>query len=199
MLEIGLGCDMQYGPGHSLRLWQGYFPQVDLHFLEYDAECAALHARNITGATVHVGDQASEADLRRLVERAGADFDLIIDDGGHSWLQQHTSLDVLLHSGLAPGGLYIIEDLLTSTAEPSYQKYWDHADNFVERLLRMQRVIMLESGRQPGHRQPDGGRQGGWVSAVKWIACAPGICALKKYDQRDLRLRRPFPRSSAPP
>lgn len=38
---------------------------------------------------------------------------LQIDDGGHSWNQQRTSFDVLFPA-VVPGGVYILEDLLTS-------------------------------------------------------------------------------------
>ncbi len=31
MLEIGLGCDMGYGPGASYNTWLEYFPHVDLY------------------------------------------------------------------------------------------------------------------------------------------------------------------------
>ena len=149
MPEIGLGCSMLYGAGHSLRVWLAYFPQVDLHFLEYDAECAAKQTKNITDATIHVGDQANLDDLQRMVDLSGADFDLIIDDGGHLCHQQHASLDMLIHKALAPGGVYVIEELVTSSAEPLYKSSWDSTENFVQRLLRLQRVIMLEAGRQP--------------------------------------------------
>jgi hypothetical protein len=42
MLEIGLGCDMQYGPGASATLWRSYFPEADLWFAEYNGERAHL-------------------------------------------------------------------------------------------------------------------------------------------------------------
>lgn len=30
MLEIGLGCNMNYGPGHSYKTWLEFFPNVDM-------------------------------------------------------------------------------------------------------------------------------------------------------------------------
>jgi hypothetical protein len=40
ILEIGLGCGMQYGPGASAYLWRDYFgPLATIHFLEYDQTC----------------------------------------------------------------------------------------------------------------------------------------------------------------
>ena len=57
MLEIGLGCDMSYGPGHSYYTWLEYFSNVDLYYIEYDAACAALWVNLTEGATVFAGDQ----------------------------------------------------------------------------------------------------------------------------------------------
>jgi hypothetical protein len=30
MPEIGLGCDMLYGPGASVKLWKEFLPEADL-------------------------------------------------------------------------------------------------------------------------------------------------------------------------
>lgn len=32
ILEIGLGCDMGYGPGASAKLWRKYFPESEVWF-----------------------------------------------------------------------------------------------------------------------------------------------------------------------
>jgi hypothetical protein len=84
LLEIGLGCDMSYGPGASYWTWLEYFPYVDLYYIEYDAECAAKWANATTGATIFTGDQADVKFLERFMKEAGDDFDVIIDDGGHT-------------------------------------------------------------------------------------------------------------------
>ena len=36
MLEIGLGCNMNYGPGASLALHKKLFPKAELWEAEYD-------------------------------------------------------------------------------------------------------------------------------------------------------------------
>ena len=113
MLEIGLGCNMGYGPGSSYKLWMEYFPHVDLYFIEYDGACAAKWANATPGATIFTGDQADRAFLSEFMVESGGDFDVIIDDGGHSMTQQRVSLEVLWDA-VKPGGLYFIEDLGTS-------------------------------------------------------------------------------------
>ncbi|POS75632.1 hard-surface induced protein 5 [Diaporthe helianthi] len=94
MLEIGLGCDMSYGPGASYYTWLEYFPNVELYFMEYDADL-----------------------LENFMKEHGKDFDIIIDDGGHTMVQQMTSLQYLWKA-VKPGGLYFIEDLETSFLSP---------------------------------------------------------------------------------
>ena len=39
MLEIGLGCNMDYGPGASVQIWRQLLPHAELWEAEYDAAC----------------------------------------------------------------------------------------------------------------------------------------------------------------
>lgn len=113
-LEIGLGCDAKHGPGRSLELWLEYMPNVDLYFLEYDADCAKKWEHMTKGkATIYTGDQADIKVLEKIVRDSGGNFDVVIDDGGHGMEQQIHSLLALWHA-VKPGGLYFVEDLQTS-------------------------------------------------------------------------------------
>ncbi|KAH8678025.1 hypothetical protein BX600DRAFT_507009 [Xylariales sp. PMI_506] len=113
MLEIGLGCNMDYGPGASYYTWLEYFPNVDLYYIEYDADCAKKWAAKTTGATIYVGDQEDIPFLKRFINDTGGDFDIIIDDGGHTMKQQINSIETLWGT-VKPGGMYFVEDLETS-------------------------------------------------------------------------------------
>ncbi|PSC75746.1 hard-surface induced 5 [Micractinium conductrix] len=121
ILEIGLGCDMPKdwgGVGNSLRLWQRLFPKAQISFIEGDGACAEKFRSVIeaTGGRLYVGLQADAAAIAQVVEHATstqAPFDLIVDDGGHVATDQLLSLQGLWPA-LRPGGLYVIEDLLTS-------------------------------------------------------------------------------------
>lgn len=110
-LEIGIytGC--------SVKLWEKYFSQAELHFMDITFEHIKYHT---TRSTYHLGDQQNPADLFRIMNQTGGDFDVIIDDGGHAMQQQITSFKVLFPY-VKSGGLYIIEDLHTS--------YWDAFKN----------------------------------------------------------------------
>ena len=38
MLEIGIGCTMSYGGGHSIELWKRYIPNLELHMVDVDSK-----------------------------------------------------------------------------------------------------------------------------------------------------------------
>ncbi|KAL6891995.1 hypothetical protein GGI43DRAFT_387232 [Trichoderma evansii] len=118
VLEIGLGCNMDYGPGASYYTWLEYFSHVNLYFIEYDGQCANKYQDKTANAHVFIGDQADTLFLAKFFAEATTDglFDIIIDDGGHTMDQQITSLE-FLWKAVKPGGLYVIEDLQTS--------YWE--------------------------------------------------------------------------
>mmetsp|Transcript_26553 Transcript_26553/g.28556 ORF Transcript_26553/g.28556 Transcript_26553/m.28556 type:complete len:177 (+) Transcript_26553:590-1120(+) len=61
MLEIGLGCDMGYGPGASVKLWKALFPEADLWEAEFDGKCVQKNQDMLLelGLKTLVGDQYS--------------------------------------------------------------------------------------------------------------------------------------------
>ena len=110
-LEIGLGCDMKYGPGASVALWKKVIPQAEIWEGEYDADCVekAKEKGQLDGINVLTGDQGDVDVLDRWIEESGGgDFDVIIDDGGHQNCQIWTTF-VKFWPLLKPGGLYFLE------------------------------------------------------------------------------------------
>ena len=103
LLEIGVLR------GHSLRLWEAYFPTA----LIYDVDIEDASAHDTDRITTGVADQASRKELGALVESHGANFDIILDDGGHTMKQQQVSFGFLFQH-VAQGGMYIIENIHTS-------------------------------------------------------------------------------------
>ena len=155
MLEIGLGCGMPYrssgGPstwaatpeGHSVPLWLAFLPRATLNIFEYKADCATRFKANdplrvgAAFARMHMftGDQSKDADLLKAMAVMGSQ-DIIIDDGGHSMMQQQTSFRVLFPF-VKPGG--ICEDTqslpttqlcltLSATAYPRLRHHRGHAE-----------------------------------------------------------------------
>ena len=102
VLEIGV----QHGG--SLKIWRDMFPDAEIVGVDIDPQCKQYEETNIK---VLIGDQHDVKFLESL-----GDFDIIIDDGGHTMTQQQTSLKWLMPQ-LREGGIYVIEDLHTS--------YWE--------------------------------------------------------------------------
>jgi len=122
-LEIGLGCNMAYGPGASVQIWKKLFPLAELWEAEYVEECVETAEKKNQLDDIHVlvGDQADKSVLDSWVEKSGGKFDIIIDDGGHHNCQIHNSFQKLWPQ-LNPGGYYFIEDLHVSLAQAYIHK-----------------------------------------------------------------------------
>ena len=117
VLEIGVET------GRSHRLWLEYFPNATIYGMDvfdktdrsgYVEEFHRLQKGNpyLNRSVMFEGDQSNADDLQRFLSEHGGDFDIIIDDGGHSMEQMQVSLNYLWNS-LKSGGLYVIEDLHT--------------------------------------------------------------------------------------
>lgn len=116
-LEIGLGCTMNYGPGKSLGLWEEYFTHRDarVSFLEVDGACVKDHNIKLRNGTIFVGSQEDVSVLKKIAAdgHTFGGYDVIVDDGGHTMNQQLSSLK-FLWPAVSSGGIYVIEDLMTS-------------------------------------------------------------------------------------
>ena len=120
MLEIGLGCMMDTGPGASVELWKRLFPMVELWEAEYYANCvekARKAGQLVEGVGIVTGDQGDKATLQEWVNRTGGNFDVIVDDGSHHNKHIKATFDELWPS-LRPGGLYFMEDLQVGRDPP---------------------------------------------------------------------------------
>lgn len=107
-LEIGIY------KGHSVMLWEKYFPHAELHFIDISDTLIEYYTPR---AQYHFIDQADIPALQKFAKDIKGGFDIIIDDGGHLMSQQINSFKALFPY-LKSGGLYIVEDLHTS--------YWQH-------------------------------------------------------------------------
>lgn len=107
-LEIGIY------KGSSVKMWEEYFTHADLHFIDINFDAIEYFSKR---AHYHLCNQENREELTQLMQKTGGEFDVIIDDGGHTMSQQITSFTVLFPH-IKRGGMYIIEDLHTS--------YWPH-------------------------------------------------------------------------
>lgn len=113
VFEIGVGGDERSEAGGSLQLWRDYFARSMIIGID-------IHPKVISFGP-HVkfeqADQNSAADLSRVVEKHGRPT-IVIDDGSH--IGEHILASfTYLWPQVAPGGVYVIEDLATSY-DPEY-------------------------------------------------------------------------------
>jgi hypothetical protein len=96
--------------GGSLFMWREYFgPQARIIGIDLNPSAKIWEQH---GFEIHIGDQASEEFWGAFFEKVGP-VDVFIDDGGHTNLQQITTV----HCGVGnirDGGVLIVEDVHTS-------------------------------------------------------------------------------------
>ncbi len=101
LLEIGIYS------GGSLMMWRDYFGnRCTIHGVDNQAECLAYESSSVR---VYIGDQGDPAfwsNTRKSLPR----LDIVVDDGGHTYDQQRTTLEWLLPH-MRPGGVYLCEDI----------------------------------------------------------------------------------------
>jgi len=107
LLEIGVF------QGGSLQMWRKYFGEgVKIIGVDIDPGCRRFED---DATTILIGDQADPGFLAQIRERY-PHIDIIIDDGGHTMVQQITTLGELFPH-LQPHGVYICEDVHTAYIE----------------------------------------------------------------------------------
>jgi len=102
-LEIGIY------KGASVKMWEKYLPNADRHFIDITSEFIEYYSPH---SKYHFFSQTDVPALTALANSLGQ-FDVIIDDGGHTMEQQKISFETLFPF-VKSGGIYIIEDLHTS-------------------------------------------------------------------------------------
>ena len=106
ILEIG----MLHGASH--HLWKDYFSNAEIYGIDIDTNVIINEGR------IHsmIADQSDRVALKAFTDSFPGQFDVIIDDGGHSLEQQQVSFAYLFQF-VKPGGYFIIEDVHTSLPE----------------------------------------------------------------------------------
>jgi hypothetical protein len=130
VLEIGVS------KGGSLQMWKSYFgPTATIYGVDIDPQCKKLEEEQIE---IFIGDQANRDFLRNLRKQIGT-IDILIDDGGHTMLQQITTFEEL-YPAVGETGVYLIEDLHTSYWQEyggGYKKqgsFIEYAKEFIDNM-----------------------------------------------------------------
>lgn len=133
LLEIGIGCDMVWGPGWSYLLWKQYLPNANFTYIDWDKrrnECVSRMGKKTSPLTqedrkflsqkTFWGNQEDISFLQKVTKAQKQPFfDIIVDDGAHTMEAQINSLLVLFTDALRPGGYYFLEDM-----QSSYHEMW---------------------------------------------------------------------------
>jgi hypothetical protein len=120
VLEIGV---YRGGGLEMLRHYLG--PEAYLVGIDIDEVALATAGNHL----VEIGDQADPEFLRRVAEKHGP-FDIVIDDGGHTMLQQIASVETLFPL-LNEDGTYLVEDCHTSYW-PAYADQGPEGQTFID-------------------------------------------------------------------
>lgn len=104
ILEIGVS------QGGSLQMWKEYFGEnAKIFGVDVDPHCKQFEEENIK---IFIGSQSDRKFLRTIKESIPR-VDILIDDGGHTMIQQKVSFKELFDH-IKDDGVYICEDLHTS-------------------------------------------------------------------------------------
>ena len=154
MLEIGLGCTMEYGPGASARLWRSLLPTAEIWFAESNGLCVnkARAEGKLDGLHTMIGSQSDPETLRRWVHQSGGGFHAIIDDGSHSNRDILLTLRILWPA-LRDGGLYFIEDLHVGRSQNG-PVVSDVLQGWAERLMTNTRNESTHARAKPRNHTP---------------------------------------------
>jgi len=113
MLEIGVDN------GRSLKMWEEFFPNANIVGLDIEDKKKYDTERCKT----YILDQSKRGELKKFADENVEKFDFIIDDGSHHMLDQQISFYHLFSKCLKPGGIFVIEDLHTSTVRDGRELY----------------------------------------------------------------------------
>lgn len=143
MLEIGFGCG-HHNHGTSAQMWKKYFqsgsgPDVSLYEIDFGThvdsyrggyepheKCKRDFLEKYPLGTIvdglFLGDQSNHTFLYEVLNMTGSDYDIIIDDGGHTYNHMLQSF-IVLWPNIVKGGVYFIEDLQVSNSKDEFIRH----------------------------------------------------------------------------
>ena len=194
ILEIGLGCDMSYGPGASAVVRRKVLPEAQLWEAELDGACVAKYKPQLDRLRITplVGDQRNRSVLDGWIAQIGDQLDVVIDDGAHTNGAILTTFNALWPR-VANGGLYFLEDLNVGRLER-----WDdtHGNAVMSDILQSWQEQLIIFRGWGSERNPQGDRakmmrkKHPLPCGVKFIFCQDAACVIGKETARN-RNRHP--------
>ncbi|MEM1065337.1 MAG: class I SAM-dependent methyltransferase [Pseudomonadota bacterium] len=162
MLEIGVA------KGGSLKMWRSYFgPEATIFGIDIREKCRGLGGAS---AEVRIGSQDDPYFLGDVVAEMGG-IDIVLDDGSHQMPHVRRTLEILFPM-LAPGGIYMIEDLHTAYF-PGFEGGVSAEGNFFNRVREL-----IDDMHHWYH--PAGVKHGGVGDAVSGIHVHDSVVVFEK-------------------
>ena len=161
LLEIGV----QYGG--SLKMWKDYFPNAQITGMDINPKCKKHKEKRID---IVIGDQADPKTLEKL-----GNFDIIVDDGGHTMAQQIVSFEVLWDH-INRGGVYVLEDLETSY----WPKFGGAYGKSATAIQMLKDLVDNINHRATSHKRADDKRFDAKDYHIKSIHFYPSLCLIYK-------------------
>jgi len=115
-------------------MWLEYLPDACIYGIDIDRAAIRRTLRicdNDPRLKLKKMDQADKEAQAKWAEELGVQFDVVLDDGSHRCSHQIKSFEALWPY-VAPGGLYIIEDVFTSYWLQSKHGYVDQDETCIE-------------------------------------------------------------------
>ena len=115
--------------GGSLFMWKNFFgKKARIIGIDLNPEAKKWEK---DGFEIFIGDQ-SDPDFWRDFYKQVGEIDILLDDGGHTYVQQIVTSEFALDN-IKNGGVLVIEDIHTSYME----KFGDQSIKFVNYILKM--------------------------------------------------------------
>jgi hypothetical protein len=161
--------------GASLKMWEEYLPNSNI----YGADIYDKSFLNNDRIKTFILNQEDEKELNNINMK----FDIIVDDGGHTMLQQQITLKTMINK-LNPGGIYILEDLHTSNLDRKHG-YGNTEDNNTLRLINDLKDKELSNGNNYFINKDDFHKIISFIDDIEIFETIPGsITSVIKVKQK---------------
>lgn len=97
-------CDIGVLKGNSLKAWNRYFTNADIHGFDL------MRFPKVGNIPVHKMDQCDKEEMGKLVKELKLQPTIIVEDGGHK-PEHHQKTIYPFFKAMKSGGIYFIEDL----------------------------------------------------------------------------------------
>ena len=164
LLELGVYM------GSSERMWKEYFPHAQIYGVDIDPGCHVYEEERIHIIEADLAKK-DELDKLQLIQPR-----IIVDDASHFWSHQILALFTLFDA-LPSGGIYILEDLETSTHAEQFPQCQDAELSAYEVCSRIAQVTV---GKRPCLEAPFAKEITRLGMAIEMMSILKGSCIMIK-------------------